>query len=267
MDRIRRYADDTQLAGKPISAWDCAGLLRLMTENWFDAFHDTLGYGGRSLASELRDWRNRWAHQETFSNEDAYRVVDSVERLLTAAAADKQTERAGAMRAAMVPQIEAVAVHAGTSRPGVLPITLSPAPARAFKEALLQTRRAVIRVTYVDGRVEEQTWYAGRISEESSVIGNLRSRPSFRAGAWQRKGIASVEVHVQNAAGERAVARRANALLPEAAPRHYARGGSARERGRRKRRHGNWLGTKLQPRLTKVGSTWTSPVTHGAIWA
>ena len=34
----------------------------------------TLGFSERSLVSELRDVRNRWAHQEPFSTDDAYRA-------------------------------------------------------------------------------------------------------------------------------------------------------------------------------------------------
>ena len=200
--RIQRYSEDTQLAGKPISSWDVAGLLRLMTENWSVAFHERLGHGGRSLASELREWRNKWAHQEQISNEDAYRVLDSVERLLTAVSADTHAEKVRAMRATVLRRVGAPDDHAVVSRPGVLPIKLSPAPARAFKAALLRSRHAVIRVTYVDGRVEEQTWYASRMSPESNVIGNLRSRPSFRTGAWQQRGIAGVEVTVRDDKGD-----------------------------------------------------------------
>jgi len=44
------------------------------------------------LVSELRDVRNRWAHQETFTGDDAYRALDSVERLLTAVSAPEAAE-------------------------------------------------------------------------------------------------------------------------------------------------------------------------------
>ncbi|WP_406693623.1 Swt1 family HEPN domain-containing protein [Singulisphaera sp. Ch08] len=47
----------------------------------------TLGPAERSLVSELRDHRNKWAHQETFSGNDAYRSLDSAGRLLNAVSA------------------------------------------------------------------------------------------------------------------------------------------------------------------------------------
>lgn len=59
----------------------------------------------------------------------------------------------------------------------------------------------MIRVRYSDGRVAEETWHANRMSADSNVIGNLRSRPAFRAGAWQQNGISSVEVVVLGTTG------------------------------------------------------------------
>ena len=66
---------------------DVAALLKIMWESWNDVFRLTLGPAERSLVSELRDHRNQWAHQETFSGDDAYRALDSAGRLLTAVSA------------------------------------------------------------------------------------------------------------------------------------------------------------------------------------
>lgn len=66
---------------------DIALLLRLMWEQWNDTFRRTLGHAERSLVSELRDHRNKWAHQEPFSSDDTYRCLDSAARLLTAVSA------------------------------------------------------------------------------------------------------------------------------------------------------------------------------------
>jgi predicted AAA+ superfamily ATPase len=67
--------------------WDVSVLLKLMWESWNDVFRQTLGHTERSLISELRDYRNKWAHQETFSGDDTYRALDSAGRLLTAISA------------------------------------------------------------------------------------------------------------------------------------------------------------------------------------
>ena len=87
METVRRFAEDPKLANKPIGEWDAAALLKLMWETWNDVFRDTLGFTERSLVSELRDWRNKWAHQERFVSDDADRALDSAERLLTAVSA------------------------------------------------------------------------------------------------------------------------------------------------------------------------------------
>src|SRR5437016_358982 len=76
-------------ANRPFAAWDAAVLLRLMWDSWNDVFRRTLGHAERTLVSELRDVRNRWAHQEPFSGDDADRALDSAERLLAAVSASQ----------------------------------------------------------------------------------------------------------------------------------------------------------------------------------
>jgi predicted AAA+ superfamily ATPase len=92
MDAIRRFADDPMLGQKPIAQWDAAGVLKLMWETWNDVFGRTLGRAERSLVQELRDCRNKWAHQEPFSSDDADRALDSMARLLTAVSAPQADE-------------------------------------------------------------------------------------------------------------------------------------------------------------------------------
>ena len=84
--------EDRLNAKKPIAEWDVAVLLKLMWESWNDVFRKTLGHAERSLVSELRDHRNKWAHQESFSSDDAYRALDSAGRLLTAVSAPQADE-------------------------------------------------------------------------------------------------------------------------------------------------------------------------------
>ena len=74
------------------ASMDVAGLLRVMWESWNEVYRNTLGHAERSLVSELREVRNRWAHQEAFSSDDAYRALDSTHRLLAAVSASETTE-------------------------------------------------------------------------------------------------------------------------------------------------------------------------------
>jgi predicted AAA+ superfamily ATPase len=87
MQKVRGFVDDPILANKSIGEWDSAALLKLMWETWNEVFRKTLGFSERSLVSEIRDWRNKWAHQEPFSSDDAYRALDSAGRLLSAVSA------------------------------------------------------------------------------------------------------------------------------------------------------------------------------------
>jgi predicted AAA+ superfamily ATPase len=83
---------DMIFAGKPISDLDAAGLFKLMWDTWNDVFRNTLGFSERTLVSELRDVRNKWAHQQPFSSDDADRALDSTERLLAAISSPKADE-------------------------------------------------------------------------------------------------------------------------------------------------------------------------------
>lgn len=58
-----------------------------MCDLWNDCFRRILGPSERNLAFELRDVRNKWAHQKAFSTDDAYRAIDSVSRLLATVSA------------------------------------------------------------------------------------------------------------------------------------------------------------------------------------
>lgn len=84
---IRFVGEDRLYVNKPLTQWDIAALLKLMWEAWNQVFRNTLGQAERNLIAELRDWRNKWAHQELFSSDDADRALDSAERLLTAVSA------------------------------------------------------------------------------------------------------------------------------------------------------------------------------------
>ena len=72
--------------------WDAAALLKVLWECWNEVFGRTLGRAERSIVSELMEVRNKWAHQKTFTTDDAYRAIDSMQRLVTAVGAREQAE-------------------------------------------------------------------------------------------------------------------------------------------------------------------------------
>ncbi|MGI8782616.1 MAG: Swt1 family HEPN domain-containing protein [Acidobacteriota bacterium] len=95
IEQVREAVSESQahlfVPGKE-PRWDVASLLSVMWNQWQIVFRKTLGQAERTLVSELRDVRNRWAHQNPFSTDDAYRALDSVGRLLAAVSAPQGDE-------------------------------------------------------------------------------------------------------------------------------------------------------------------------------
>lgn len=79
---------------------------------------------------------------------------------------------------------------------GILPIGLNPNTEDEFKRRLLLSKTAYITVFYKNGTSKQKTWNAQRFRESSGVLGNLRSRPEFRNGEWQKQGIEKVLVSI-----------------------------------------------------------------------
>jgi predicted AAA+ superfamily ATPase len=72
--------------------WDTHMLLSVMWSQWNSVFGRKLGHAERSLVSELSEVRNRWAHQKSFSVDDTYRALDSMQRFLSAISAPEAEE-------------------------------------------------------------------------------------------------------------------------------------------------------------------------------
>ncbi|MFN8703582.1 MAG: Swt1 family HEPN domain-containing protein, partial [Rhodospirillales bacterium] len=72
--------------------WDVVALFSVIVSQWTPTFRKILGQTERALVSELREVRNRWAHQKPFSGEDTERALDSMHRLLTAISAPQAEE-------------------------------------------------------------------------------------------------------------------------------------------------------------------------------
>ena len=90
--KLHHHVNDPMLADKPVSQWDAAALLKLMWDTWNDVFRHILGPAERGFVGELRGHRNKWAHQQSFSGDDAYRALDTAGRLLAAVSAPQSDE-------------------------------------------------------------------------------------------------------------------------------------------------------------------------------
>ncbi len=67
--------------------WDTQAIINVIWDNWNNIFSKTLGQYERSLIADLKAVRNKWAHQESLTTDDAYRALDTIERLLKAISA------------------------------------------------------------------------------------------------------------------------------------------------------------------------------------
>ncbi len=107
---------------------DASALISVVLDHWQTVFRDELKSTGRNLIGEARDWRNKWAHQEPFSHDDAYRALDSVERLLAMIDAAQASEVGESKTAVMRARFEAEAKSAAPKAS-----TLFPEPAAGLR--------------------------------------------------------------------------------------------------------------------------------------
>src|SRR5262249_51185729 len=85
VDSARQCLSLGKPAGKGGSInWDTQSILSVMIGQWEAVFKKKLGTAERSLVGELKDIRNRWAHEEAFTADDTYRALDTAQRLLLA---------------------------------------------------------------------------------------------------------------------------------------------------------------------------------------
>lgn len=89
---------DARRSGSTEKEWfqslDTQKLLRVMWVQWKEVFRQKLDQIGRAYVSELREFRNRWAHEEPFSLDDTFRAINTVTRFLQMLAPDYAEEAA-----------------------------------------------------------------------------------------------------------------------------------------------------------------------------
>ena len=91
-DSYSIYLPDEDTALKEI---DSQGWLNLMIRSWNEAFATHLGAEDRRYTYEMREARNKWAHQEPFTNDESQRVADTAKLLLQAVNATDEANAAG----------------------------------------------------------------------------------------------------------------------------------------------------------------------------
>ena len=83
-DWLKRNSVAQSVTSADPANWDAHVVLVLMWDHWNHVFRHDLTFVERCLVSELREYRNRWAHQRSFNERDTYRCLDGIERLLHA---------------------------------------------------------------------------------------------------------------------------------------------------------------------------------------
>ncbi|TDD36827.1 ATP-binding protein [Actinomadura sp. KC06] len=82
---------------RKLSKNDPQALLKVITDHR-QVFFELLSHSGQRYASELRDVRNLWAHNEKFTFNDTDRALDTMERLLRALGAASAADEIAAQR-------------------------------------------------------------------------------------------------------------------------------------------------------------------------
>jgi predicted AAA+ superfamily ATPase len=96
--------DGKNSSRKQYSRNDLQNQLRILTTifpNGWEPAKQFLSRAERSFVDELKDVRNNWAHHQSFSGEDAYRALDTSERLLRAIDAPDAADKVRASRQAL----------------------------------------------------------------------------------------------------------------------------------------------------------------------
>jgi hypothetical protein len=75
-----------------MSLTDPANLLSILLNEWNRVFEKTLGKTEKNAVHTLKDVRNKWAHGEPFSSDEAYRAIDTAGLLLNAISAPQVDE-------------------------------------------------------------------------------------------------------------------------------------------------------------------------------
>ena len=89
---VAESLDSAVVPAKESQLGDVAAQLKVMRALWKEVFSRTLGHLERSYVEELLSFRNKWAHLQPFTLDDTVRVLDDVQRLLTAVSAEEAIE-------------------------------------------------------------------------------------------------------------------------------------------------------------------------------
>lgn len=127
--------------------------------------------------------------------------AEQYERVKAICQENKESVRArlgGATRQLSAERSVPAAVPRRVRRDGTLPIECEGGSPQLFLERFLAAGVAYIEEHYVDGRVKVRKWLVERLTANSNLVGNIRSRPEYRQGTWQSAGLAKLVMHLEH---------------------------------------------------------------------
>ena len=157
---LRRPIQDRKI---PFQELDTAALLKVIWESWNEVYRNTLGRTERTLVSELQVVRNRWAHQEPFSWDDAYRALDSAHRLLDAVSSPG-AEEIGKMKKELLGELADGPELCGPRKPGPEEVPSDDGDL----VIVVPTRKESFYHLFL-GQGDEHCWHEIRISSEKQA--------------------------------------------------------------------------------------------------
>ncbi|MEQ8851399.1 Swt1 family HEPN domain-containing protein [Gimesia sp.] len=96
IDRAKESFRNSPLTSQPEGdaiRWDAHSTLLILWDHWNSVFRNRFTPLERSFVGELREYRNRWAHQTQINTDDTLRILDTAARLLSAAGARKEAQQ------------------------------------------------------------------------------------------------------------------------------------------------------------------------------
>jgi|TARA_R110000868_G_scaffold411790_1_gene711363 hypothetical protein len=108
IDRAKESFRNSPLTSQPEGdaiRWDAHSTLLILWDHWNSVFRNRLSPLERSFVGELREYRNRWAHQSQISTDDTLRILDTAARLLQATGATQEARQLQRERDQLLHQI------------------------------------------------------------------------------------------------------------------------------------------------------------------
>ncbi|WP_339675163.1 Swt1 family HEPN domain-containing protein [uncultured Gimesia sp.] len=108
IDRAKESFRNSPLTSQPEGdaiRWDAHSTLLILWDHWNSVFRNRLSPLERSFVGELREYRNRCAHQSLISTDDTLRILDTAARLLQATGATQEARQLQRERDQLLHQI------------------------------------------------------------------------------------------------------------------------------------------------------------------